>query len=480
MKKKLISWSFSTLLIIMTLALVINFSRNKGNGDEIDRTVEKYNATGASIALIENGKITEIRNYGYENKEEGKLVNDKTRFKIASISKTVTAYAIMQLVEENKLDLDVPVNEYLKKWKIPESEYGEDKVTLRNLLSHTSGVTGSREDIYDKPLPSVDEALKLNNVKLKREPGSEFEYSEFSGYGICQLVIEDVTGMKFENYMEKYVFESLGMKSTDFANSDNEKGSLAVPYAGKGCATKVVPIVMNGAGGVTTTSFDLAQFEIELMNYYASGCGEMFKPQENTLSDAGYYGLGIIPRKLKNGYTVYEHNGTLTGWNSQLVISPETKSGIAVVSNSDKAYYMTYELMEVWSSNFLGEKVSDSVMANLRQIFMKIEILLLISICLFAMILIRKMKKKKLVFAIRPLRTGISIVLLMLYLIIDYIVFYKDWMFNMLYGMEDYYLFTFFPPEFKVIQCEIIVLLILILIRLFNIQKPVCKIQGDV
>ena len=151
-----------------------------------------------------------------------------------------------------------------------------------------------------------------------------------------------------------------------------------------------------------------------------------------------------------------------------------------MVSNSDKAYYMTYELMEVWSSNFLGEKVSDSVMANLRQIFMKIEILLLISICLFAMILIRKMKKKKLVFAIRPLRTGISIVLLMLYLIIDYIVFYKDWMFNMLYGMEDYYLFTFFPPEFKVIQCEIIVLLILILIRLFNIQKPVCKIQGDV
>lgn len=480
MKKKLISWSFSTLLIIMTLALVINFSRNKGNGDEIDRTVEKYNATGASIALIENGKITEIRNYGYENKEEGKLVNDKTRFKIASISKTVTAYAIMQLVEDNKLDLDVPVNEYLKKWKIPESEYGEDKVTLRNLLSHTSGVTGSREDIYDKPLPSVDEALKLNNVKLKREPGSEFEYSEFSGYGICQLVIEDVTGMKFEDYMEKYVFKPLGMKATDFANEDNEKGSLAVPYAGNGCATEVIPIVMNAGGGITTTSSDLAQFEIELMNYYDSGCGEMFKPQENTLSDAGYYGLGIIPRKLKNGYTVYEHNGTLTGWNSQLVISPETKSGIAVVSNSDKAYYMTYELMEVWSSNFLGEKVSDSVMANLRQIFMKIEILLLISICLFAMILIRKMKKKKLVFAIRPLRTGISIVLLMLYLIIDYIVFYKDWMFNMLYGMEDYYLFTFFPPEFKVIQCEIIVLLILILIRLFNIQKPVCKIQGDV
>lgn len=110
---------------------------------------------------------------------------------------------------------------------------------------------------------------------------------------------------------------------------------------------------------------------------------------KNTKSAGGTYALGIIPRYLQDGRTVYEHNGTLTGWNAQLAIEPESQNGIAVVSNSDKAYYMTYDLMEVWSKKELGECVSDSLMKQIQNVFRLITCILLAFMLLFGMIFIK-------------------------------------------------------------------------------------------
>ncbi len=442
--------------------------------DEIDRTVHKYAPTGASIAIIEQGKIKEIRNYGYADKEEKKLVTDETRFKIASVSKTVTSYAVMQLVEQGKLDLDAPVNQYLTKWKIPQSEYGENKVTLRTLLSHTAGLTGSNEYGYTEPLPSIDEALSMHDVKLKREPGTLFEYSEFTGHGICQLVIEEVTGMSFEEYMVTQVFEPLGMYQTDYANHTNEKGELAVPYAGLWKATQVVPIVMNGAGGVTTTSHDLAVFELALMRYYADGCGEMFREQENTKSAGGTYALGIIPRYLSDGRTVYEHNGTLTGWNAQLVIEPESQNGIAIVSNSDKAYYMTYELMEVWSQKVLGECVADSLMKQMKKMLYVTKLVMFAFVLLFGMIFIRNSMLHCYFWKTSAWKIGLSVILFLFIASLDVIIFYTDCIVSLAWKMDNYYLFTFFPPDFLSIQMAAGLLLLMFMVRM-NLKKVPCK-----
>lgn len=94
--------------------------------------------------------------------------------------------------------------------------------------------------------------------------------------------------------MQNHVFNKINMVSTDYSNA-NDKGTFAVPYAGFNKPAAVTPIVMNGAGGVATTSKDLALFDIELMNYYHNGNKEMFKAQKNTESAGGVYGLGIIP-----------------------------------------------------------------------------------------------------------------------------------------------------------------------------------------
>lgn len=471
--KYLFAATIVTLLVVSTI--VLRSHREKWC-DKIDQTVEKYAPMGASIAIIEHGEIKEIRNYGYADKKEKKLVTDQTRFKIASISKTVTTYAVMQLVEEGKLDLDAPVNQYLTKWKIPESEYGENEVTLRMLLSHTAGLTGSDEYGYSEPLPTIDEALKMRDVRLKRKPGAQFEYSEFVGHGICQLVIEEVTGMQFEKYMVTQVFEPMGMNHTDYANQSNEKGELAIPYAGNGKAVQVVPIVMNGAGGVTTTSYDLAVFELNLMKYYANGCGEMFQEQENTQSAGGVYALGIIPRKLSDGRIAYEHNGTLTGWNAQLVIEPESGNGIAVVSNSDKAYYMTYELMEVWSQNALGECISDSLVYQVKKMFHMITMVMLAVVLLFGTILLWNSIKHHYLWKTSHRKIIVCIFLFFLFLILDVVLFYTDWIVKLAWGMDHYYMFTFFPSDFLYIQIETGLLFFFILTRI-NLKKVKCFIN---
>ncbi|NFN94681.1 beta-lactamase family protein [Clostridium botulinum] len=449
-RKKNLLKSVILIVALMGIAFsVFNVIKNKDN-DYIDKLIEEYNPQGTAIAVIENGKITEVRNYGYSNIESKSLVNNETQFKIASISKSITSYAVMKLVDEGNLNLDEPINTYLTKWKIPDTEFDENKLTLRTLMSHTSGITGSNEIGYESPLPTIEDTLKIRDIKLKREPGEVFEYSEFAGLGICQLIIEEVTGEKFDKYMEDEVFKKLGMNNTNY---DNEIGDnlLAVPYAGINKPIKVTPIVMNGGGGVSTTASDLAKFTIELINYHNNGNGEMFKAQKNTESVGGKYGLGIIPRELKNGKTVYEHNGTLTGWNAQMVMEPTSEDGIVILTNSDKAFFLTYELMEKWGEKAVGEKVIDTKINTLVDMVYKCIAVLFAILTLLIIIFIIKIKKGKIVLLERKKRNRkylISAIFGTLLAVIYFVSVYTEITFKLLFKMNDYYVFTFFPPSF--------------------------------
>ncbi|MBC3887456.1 serine hydrolase [Acetobacterium paludosum] len=465
-KKK---WIIGIIAIIASIAIVyggVNIIINKDK-DYIDKIVEKYSPQGAAVAIIENGKIAEVRNYGYANVESKIQVGNETKFKIASISKTTTAYAVMQLVDAGKLDLDAPVSTYLTKWTLPDTQFDENKVTLRTLMSHTSGITGSDESGYNYPLPAIEDVLRDRNIRLQREPGEVFEYSEFAGFGICQLIIEEVTGEKFEDYMKNTVFKNLGMNDTNYDNESSD-GSLAVPYAGINKPIAITPIVMNGGGGVTTTAGDLAKFTIALINYYQNGNREMFQPQKNTESAGGEYALGIIPRTLIDGKTVYEHNGTLTGWNAQLVMEPTSQNGIVILTNSDKAYYLTYELMEKWGKNVLGEKVVDTFMLQITKMITYVTTGLLVILLIFGGAFLLQLKKGKLVLAEKAKRnkryliSGIGSLLLMA---LYFSMLYTEVPFELAYNMRDYYLFTFFPPSFVWINVILILFAVLLILR---------------
>jgi CubicO group peptidase (beta-lactamase class C family) len=367
--KKFIGILTTFVVFLFPLKTMVDFVAgetqiSKDVSKSLDDVIQNYNIPGGALVLIKNGNISQIKYYGDSDLKNHFKVNRNTVFKIASVSKTMTAYGIMKLVDKGLLDLDKPVNRYLTKWKIPESEYDVSKVTLRTLLSHTSGLSDSSEEGYKEQLPTIAEALKERNIRLIREPGTKFEYSSFAGFGVCQLIIEEVTGMSFGEYMAMNVFEPLHMRSAGYYNSSMAGQVMAVPYAGMGKAIAVTSIVMNASGGVSATAEDLAKFVIGVIDYYHKGNKEMFRIQDHTISEYGVYGLGIIPHMLPDGRTIYEHNGTLTGWNAQIAFEPQSGEGFAFLSNSDKAYYLTNDLLKIWSQSLTGYPIAEKPFAE--------------------------------------------------------------------------------------------------------------------
>jgi CubicO group peptidase (beta-lactamase class C family) len=160
----------------------------KGLEMKFDETVpvwlDEFIVPGAAVAMIENGELRFAKGYGMADESEQIPVTKTTGFNIASISKTVSAWGVMKLVEEGKLKLDEPASTYLTRWELPASEFDASGVTIRRLLSHTAGLSlhGYPGWTLADTLPSIEESLsgKTNgagDVRLIMEPGTRWQYS---------------------------------------------------------------------------------------------------------------------------------------------------------------------------------------------------------------------------------------------------------------------------------------------------------------
>src|SRR5580658_1271030 len=181
----------------------------------------RLHVPGVSIAVIHDKRIDWSKGYGVA-RLGGPPVSALTLFGAASMSKPVTAMAVLRLVQERKIDLDVDVNTYLKSWKIPANEYTKNHpVTVRELLSHTSGIGTHNGAIYDpdKGVPSMLEILEgkppatTPPVRVESEPGKKYAYAN-GGYLILELLITDLTGKPFAQAMRELVLEPIGMSQS--------------------------------------------------------------------------------------------------------------------------------------------------------------------------------------------------------------------------------------------------------------------------
>jgi len=179
--------------------------------------MKHYDVPGVSIAVFDNGQILWVRGYGLADISANKPVTPETLFQAASISKSVTAFAALQLVEQGKLNLDEDVNLKLVSWKVPENAFTRnEKVTLRRLLSHTAGLNVASFGGYlaSEPLPTTAQVLDGQKpasnepVRVDNIPGKEFRYSG-GGYVAVQLLLMDVTHKTFPELMHELVFEPL-------------------------------------------------------------------------------------------------------------------------------------------------------------------------------------------------------------------------------------------------------------------------------
>ncbi len=320
--------------------------------DALPGYMARYNVPGVSIALIEGGEIVYVESFGFADRAKQTPVTSNTAYQVASVSKCLTAWGVMNLVDDGLIGLDDPVENYLTRWHIPPSQYNVRGVTVRRLLKHTAGISlsGYGEGVpVNEPLPTVEESLSGDTrgcgaVELVREPGQSMIYSG-GGYTILQLMVEEVTGQTFAAYMEESVLRPLGMENSTFAWDEKVQSRLSRAY---GTYYNTIPnyrYIEDAAGGLYSTITDMAHYAQAVLNDSDVLSEESF----NLMFEGESYGLGHGLADFPAGQHFIFGGGTRMGWQSDFSLYPENDSGIVVLSNANGGIVMNLEIINHWT-----------------------------------------------------------------------------------------------------------------------------------
>jgi CubicO group peptidase (beta-lactamase class C family) len=302
---------------------------------------------GVSVAVIHKGKLEWARGFGVA-RAGGDLVTPNTLFQAASISKPLTALAVLRLVDSGKLNLDTDVNEYLKTWRIPDSEFtAKTKVTLRELLSHTAGITVpgfggySSGEFLPTLLQSLNGELPANNppIRVDTVPHTVWRYAG-GGYVILRQILEDATGFPFAKLLQDSVLSPIGMVNSTFEQplSDLALAGAAVPHDREGRMVSTGPRIYPemAPDGLWTTPSDLARYVIEVQGSLAGRNGSLLSvstAHAMLTAQLNPYGLGAIvgDDKLHPWFT---HNGGNYGY-ACLFVAYNHGEGAVVMTDGD-------------------------------------------------------------------------------------------------------------------------------------------------
>lgn len=308
---------------------------------------QKSNIPGVAVAVIKNGKIAWIQCIGYADVASRKPVTTQTIFNVGSVSKVVAAWGFMQLTEKGMIRLDDPVNQYLNRWKLPQSSFDVSKVTLRRILSHTAGLSvhGYGGSEQGAKLLSLEESLsgktKRNreSVSVIMEPGTKWKYSG-GGYTLAQLLLEERTKENFAAYMRENVFKPLGLNHSNYEWTEEMKANSATAYDTLGKPIKNRIFTEQAAAGLQTTILDLAHFAELSITADPKELNKVLKPETLRLmeqrvqpgSSEGESGLGYRFFNFENLPTV-GHTGENDGWCASMFLHMPTKSGLVILCN---------------------------------------------------------------------------------------------------------------------------------------------------
>jgi CubicO group peptidase (beta-lactamase class C family) len=343
--------------------------------ETITDRMETHQVPGVSIAVINDFELEWTRGYGVKELGGDEPVTPDTLFQAASISKPVTAVAVLHYVEQGLLDLDENVNERLVSWKIPENEFtAQADVTLRHLLSHMAGINQGLNRGYgpSEEVPTLLQALEgvppANSIPVRVDtvPGTRQYYSN-GGYLIVAQLLEDIRGQPFSEIMQETIFEPVGMMSSTFEQSLPAELEVraATPHGWDMVAWKESPGLVGeihtndpGYSGLWTTAPDLALFGIEVIRAYT---GESEKVLSQNLArhmaeplakdipmqepfDVDQ-GLGFMLLNLGKETWLIHFGGSFPGYISVLLIQPERGFGIAIMTNSWSGDALIWELI---------------------------------------------------------------------------------------------------------------------------------------
>lgn len=342
----------------------------------LQKLMQFYKVPALSVAVIDNFKIAWAKGYGVTEAGGTNPVTTHTLFQAGSISKPVAATGTLYLVEHGRLSLDENVNLKLKSWQVPDNDFTKDqKVTLRRIMSHSAGLTvhGFPGYAVGAPIPTLVQVLNgeppanTAPVRVDTIPGTKSIYSG-GGVTIEQLLIMDVTGEPFPQFMRQTVLDKIGMSDSTyeqplpssraaFAATGTHAGGTSVP--GK---WHIYPEM--AAAGLWTTPTDLAKFGIEIAlskqgkaNHVLSEAmtREMLKPQLEQV------GLGFFLGDYKNSEE-FGHNGSDEGFQALLIMFADSGKGVAIMANSDNgitvATYLMQSVAKEYAWNYTPDRQS--------------------------------------------------------------------------------------------------------------------------
>ncbi|HZG69185.1 MAG TPA: serine hydrolase domain-containing protein [Herpetosiphonaceae bacterium] len=340
---------------------------------EVPGLLRTYRVSGTALAVIEHGTVAHAQGFGVADVAAGTPMTGDTVFQAASISKAVTAWGVMRLVEQGKLQLDAPAEQYLTRWHIPPFAFDGQGVTIRRLLSHTAGLSTGASTGYNgfepgEPLPTLEESLAgktrpAGGVQIVSAPGTSFSYSG-ANYLMLQLVIEEVSGQSFSTYMQQEVLAPLGMTRSSYTWSPALQPATAQPYDAWGRQLPSHTFTEQAVGGLYTTAADLGRWVAAHLpgpGGEAAGRGvllpetirEMLTPQPATagayLGDASSaWGLGYTLNTEAGRSTIAQHTGDNIGYKTWAVFQPEAGIGFVVLTNSDRGTNLNAALTRRW------------------------------------------------------------------------------------------------------------------------------------
>lgn len=314
---------------------------------------------GLAVALVHDGQLAWAAGYGVSDRTTGEPVTAATRFQAASLSKPVTAWGVLRLVEQDRIGLDEPVIGRLRRWRPPPSPFDADGVTARRLLSHTAGLSvhGYAGQPPDRPLPPIEASLRGEAgsfpVELLEAPGRRWLYSG-GGYSVLQLLVEELTGQPFAGFMQSEVLAPLGMTAGSFRW--RRTAATARPHDAGGERMPDFAFAEQAAAGLVATAPDLARF---LAAALPGPAGE--PPGRGVLSPAGVrllltaapatdgrWGLGYGLGLLRGGARLAYHEGANRGWRAGLALLPDHRAGVVVLANGDSGSTPIDAVVQRW------------------------------------------------------------------------------------------------------------------------------------
>jgi len=309
---------------------------------EIQTILEETGIPAISIALVMDGDIYWTGAFGYANIGASVPASTETRFSTGSTFKFVTATALMQLVDEGLLTLDTSLNEVLGPDLALE---GADDVTFRHVLSHHSGLEGGARNVplWSRRAPRPFTEV-LESIERTAPPGEKYEYCN-ACYGILAWVIEKVSGLTYDEFVAQHVLQPLGLEISEASiPTPSAVEHLALPYAlreNRAYPVSQVRFDVYAAGDVYLRAEDMARFLAAQLNggvfrglriLSEASVREMQRQQ----FDSYPYGLGTRVQ-ITDGRTFLHHSGSIPGFNSFFVGSPEEEMGVYIMANGDDA-----------------------------------------------------------------------------------------------------------------------------------------------